>query len=118
MAVSSTRAAGTGINTFKQVKMIKKIMAGRDKGKRQWRYEEFPKTTAAQKLSSTEHQGKSANRRVTVLNKLFMKNVTDLMCTGVFAEVLYGNRIQISTGKWFLTGCLFQLRTFFPFQLK
>jgi ribosome-binding factor A len=84
---------------MKQVKVLKKIMAGRDKGKRRWHYEEFPKMIPASKLSSAEYQGKEANRRVTVLNKLFMKNVTDLMATGVFAEVLFGYGIQISTVK-------------------
>lgn len=79
--------------------MMKKIMAGHDKGKRRWHYEEFPKMVTAQKLSNAYGQGKEANRRITVLNKLFMKNVTDLMATGVFADVLFGYGIQISTIK-------------------
>lgn len=87
------------MSTLKQVKIMKKIMSGRDKGRRQWHYEEFPKMVTAQKLSNAEGQGKEANRRITVLNKLFMKNVTDLMATGIFAEVLYGHGIQITTVK-------------------
>lgn len=83
----------------KEVKVMKKIMAGRDKGKRRWHYEEFPKMVTASKLSNADGQGKEANRRITVLNKLFMKNVTDLMATGVFADVLFGYGIQISTVK-------------------
>lgn len=86
-------------SSLKEVKVMKKIMAGRDKGKRRWHYEEFPKMVTASKLSNAEGQGKEANRRITVLNKLFMKNVTDLMATGVFAEVLFGYGIQISTVK-------------------
>lgn len=87
------------VSDKREVKVMKKIMAGRDKGRRRWHYEEFPKMVTVQKLSSAGGQGKEANRRITVLNKLFMKNVTDLMSTGVYAEVLYGYGIQISTVK-------------------
>ncbi|KAG5681833.1 hypothetical protein PVAND_011241 [Polypedilum vanderplanki] len=76
-------------------------MAGREKGKRRWIYDEnqLPKMVNPTKLSSTTKQGKEANRRVTVLNKLFMKNVTDLMATDLFAEELYGYGLQISNVK-------------------
>lgn len=84
---------------MKQVKVMKKIMAGREKGKRRFRLEEYPKMVTAEKLSNPERQGKEGNRRITVLNKLFMKNVTDLMASGLFAEKLFGNGIQISTVK-------------------
>lgn len=83
--------------SMKQIKVMKKIMAGREKGKRRWVYNEnMPKMESATKLSSTLKQGKEANRRVTILNKLFMKNVTDLMATGMFAEKLYGYGLQVS----------------------
>lgn len=86
--------------SIKQIKVMKKIMAGREKGRRRWVYNEnMPKMESATKLSSTLKQGKEANRRVTILNKLFMKNVTDLMATGMFAEKLYGYGLQISTVK-------------------
>lgn len=82
--------------SVKQVKVLKKIMAGREKGKRRWVYNEnMPKMENPTKLSSTFKQSKEANRRVTVLNKLFMKNVTDLMATGMFAEKLYGYGLQV-----------------------
>lgn len=84
---------------IKQVKMMKKIMSGHDKGKRQWKIEEYPKMVSPEKLSNPANQGKEANRRVTVLNNLFMKNVTDLMTSGVFAEKIFGYGIQISTVK-------------------
>lgn len=77
--------------------MLKKIMAGREKGRRRWIYNEnMPKMENPTKLSSTLKQGKEANRRVTVLNKLFMKNVTDLMATGMFAENLFGYGLQVT----------------------
>lgn len=84
---------------MKQVKMMKKIMVGREKGKRRYHLEEYPKMITAEKLSNPERQGKEGNRRITVLNKLFMKNVTDLMASGIFAEKLFGHGIQISTVK-------------------
>lgn len=81
---------------IKQVKVMKKIMAGREKGKRRWMYNEnLPKMENPNKLGSTLNQGKEANRRVTVLNKLFMKNVTDLMATDLFAEDLFGFGLQV-----------------------
>jgi ribosome-binding factor A len=90
------------VQTIKQVQMMKKIIAGREKGKRRFVYNEnLPKSTPnPQKISNpTGEYGKAANRRIIVLNKLFMKNVTDLMSTGEFAEKLFGKGIQISTLK-------------------
>uniref|UniRef100_A0A182JXT9 Ribosome-binding factor A n=1 Tax=Anopheles christyi TaxID=43041 RepID=A0A182JXT9_9DIPT len=55
-----------------------------------------PKLLPTKSLASTNRQGKESNRRVAVLNKLFMKNITDLMATGSFASDLYGYGIQIS----------------------
>ncbi|XP_070504489.1 uncharacterized protein [Chironomus tepperi] len=96
----STTAQCLSQTSIKQIKVMKKIMAGREKGRRRWVYNEnMPKMESASKLSSTLKQGKEANRRVTILNKLFMKNVTDLMATGMFAEKLYGYGLQISTVK-------------------
>lgn len=39
---------------------------------------------------------KHTNRRITVLNKLFMKNITDLMATGAMAESITGLGIEVS----------------------
>lgn len=85
--------------SIKQVNMMKKIMAGREKGKRRYHLEEYPKMVSAVSLSNPVRQGKEGTRRITVLNKLFMKNVTDLMTSGIFAEKLFGHGIQISTVK-------------------
>lgn len=41
--------------------------------------------------------GKSKNsKRINVLNKLFMKNITDLMATGEYAHEFVGRGIEIS----------------------
>lgn len=80
----------------KQVHMLKKIMAGREKGKRRWCYNEnLPKVENIQKISSSKGQGKESNRRITVLNKLFMKNITDLMATDNFAKSILGYGLQV-----------------------
>lgn len=80
----------------KQVHMLKKIMAGREKGRRRWVYNEnLPKVETLQKISSSKGQGKESNRRITVLNKLFMKNITDLMATDNFARSILGYGIQV-----------------------
>lgn len=83
----------------KQVKMMKKIMVGREKGKRMYREEAHPKLNEASKLSSTDKQGKEANRRVTVLNKLFMKHITDMMACGDYADKIFGYGIQVASVK-------------------
>jgi ribosome-binding factor A len=98
--VSSQQCLGqskASIAFGKQVKMMKKIMVGREKGKRRYREEAHPKLIEASKLSSTEKQGKEANRRVTVLNKLFMKHITDMMACGDLADKIIGYGIQITT---------------------
>lgn len=80
----------------KQVHMFKKIMAGREKGKRRWVYNEnLPKIESVNKLSNPKGQGKESNRRITVLNKLFMKNITDLMATDSFSKSIVGYGIQV-----------------------
>jgi hypothetical protein len=76
--------------------MMKKIMAGRDKGNRRWKYNEnLPKLENVQKISSAKGQGKESTRRITVLNKLFMKNITDLMATDNFSKSIVGLGVQV-----------------------
>lgn len=83
----------------KQIHMMKKIMAGREKGRRRWMFNEnLPKMESVQKLSSAKGQGKECLRRITVLNKLFMKYITDLMATDLFAKEIAGYGLQVSTG--------------------
>ncbi|XP_058821074.1 uncharacterized protein LOC131683260 isoform X2 [Topomyia yanbarensis] len=43
--------------------------------------------------------GKESNRRLAVLNTLFMEQITDLIATGKFSEELVGHGIQISCVK-------------------
>jgi Tfp pilus assembly protein PilW len=94
-AIATTKCCDQVSN--KQVNVLKKIMAGREKGKKRWVYDlNLPKMENPNKISSTMRQGKQSNRRVTVLNKLFMKNVTDLMATDTFAASLYGYGLQVS----------------------
>ncbi|XP_052891967.1 putative ribosome-binding factor A, mitochondrial [Anopheles moucheti] len=89
LCASSTKAA----------KVLNKLMNG-NKSKKKRYYEETndqgPKLMPAKSLASSNRQGKESNRRIAVLNKLFMKNITDLMATGSFASDLYGYGIQIS----------------------
>lgn len=102
-AVINSRAVSTSCCLFakgsvtKQVHMLKKIMAGRDKGKRRWSYNEnLPKFESVQKLSNAKGQGKESLRRISVLNKLFMKYITDLMATDMFAKEIAGYGLQVS----------------------
>lgn len=92
---SCRRAADGSLN--KQVHMLKKIMAGREKGKRRFVYDEsLPLLESVTKLSSSKGQGKESIRRITVLNKLFMKHITDLMATDKFCQNILGYGLQVS----------------------
>lgn len=95
--IFTTTCVEQGNQKIKQVQMMKKIMVGREKGKRRWVYNEdkLPKVESAKNLSTTKGQiGKEANRRIAVLNKLFMKNVTDLMAYQ-FSDKLFGYGLQV-----------------------
>lgn len=47
-------------------------------------------------IASTHRQNKNASRRVVVLNKLFMKNVTDLLAASKLGEEIAGFGIEFS----------------------
>lgn len=97
ISTTCLRLKGSQLN--KQVHMLKKIMnGGREKGKRRFIFSDnLPKLETVKKLSDTKGQGKESGRRVTVLNKLFMKNITDLMATDKFAKNITGYGIQVKT---------------------
>ncbi|XP_029719222.2 putative ribosome-binding factor A, mitochondrial [Aedes albopictus] len=82
----------------KQGKVLNKLMYGSDKNKRKWYGERTSQTafSSPASLASTKGQGKESTRRLTVLNKLFMEQITDLMATGEYSEEIVGYGIQIS----------------------
>uniref|UniRef100_A0A182SL77 Ribosome-binding factor A, mitochondrial n=1 Tax=Anopheles maculatus TaxID=74869 RepID=A0A182SL77_9DIPT len=86
-------------SSTKAAKVLNKLMNG-SKTKKKRYYDETndrgPKLMQAKSLANSNRQGKESNRRIAVLNKLFMQNITDLMATGSFASDLYGYGIQIS----------------------
>lgn len=85
-----------GSQLNKQVHMLKKIMAGREKGRRRFFINEsLPKVEGIKKLSDAKGQGKESNRRITVLNKLFMKHITDLMAGEKFSNDISGYGLQV-----------------------
>lgn len=48
-------------------------------------------------LTKVKHEpGKRGERRIAMLNKMFMKNITDLMSTGTLAMNVVGYGIEIS----------------------
>lgn len=80
----------------KQINVMKKIMVGREKGKRRWILNEnMPKLETAKNISNTHGQTKSQSKRVIVLNKLFMKNISDLMATDAYAKNILGYGLQV-----------------------
>lgn len=83
-------------------KTLRKIISGRDKGKKNW-YSNYdsgsPKLPTPVGISQNKGQGKESNRRVSMLNKLFMKNITDLMATGDVSQRLLGRGLEVSRVK-------------------
>lgn len=87
-------------NVDKQVKMLRKLLGDRHTGsKRQWYPNEVsskPALSSTQSFSKSLRKGKNVVRRVHVLNKLFMKYVTDLMTTGEISQEIIGKGLEIS----------------------
>ncbi|XP_037809023.1 uncharacterized protein LOC119601868 [Lucilia sericata] len=93
---------------FRQGKIMGKLFGDRVSGsKKRW----FPSTESSQPGSNSvmfkqsqfgkkpNGGGKNATRRMTVLNKLFMKHVTDLMATGEISDTILGKGLQVSRVK-------------------
>lgn len=95
--MAKTATSGTSAN--RQMKVMNKLLFGKSKGKRGWYNTPSPGTFSqfsAKTLSNPVGVQKHTNRRITVLNKLFMKSITDLMATGAMAESITGLGIEIS----------------------
>lgn len=98
-------AASTTLRTAstpaRQSKILRKLVTGKEKAKRRW-YQDAPSTPkliTAASLSNPARQGKNAPRRVHVLNKLFMKHITDLLATGESSDMIVGRGLQVSHVK-------------------
>jgi len=48
------------------------------------------------KQTTKNNAGRQSNKRVVVLNKLIMKNITDLMATGENSDKLVGFGLEIT----------------------
>lgn len=79
---------------------IKKLSVNVKKGKSTKWYSEsttMPTFVSATKLVNDQKgMGKKSKRRSNMLNKLYMRNITDIMATGDMAEKLLGYGIQVS----------------------
>ncbi|KAM7347782.1 uncharacterized protein ACRADG_007264 [Cochliomyia hominivorax] len=104
----NARLFNKNTNILRQGKIMGKLFGDRVSGsKKRW----FPSTDSAQAASANvvfkqsqfgkppNSGGKNATRRMTVLNKLFMKHITDLMATGEISEYILGKGLQVSRVK-------------------
>lgn len=95
-------------NVFRQGKIMEKLFGHRVSGsKKRW----FPSADSTQSADSNvvfkqsqfgkapNSRGKNDTRRVNVLNKLFMKHITDLMATGEISESILGKGLQVTRVK-------------------
>lgn len=75
-------ATNKGFLMNRQVKTMNKLLTGKKKSKKNWKIDDgVPKLPSIESLSNPTSQGKSSQRRVHVLNKLFMQHITDYMAT-------------------------------------
>lgn len=65
---------------------------------RKFRYAETPILASPNVFSKGAHEGKRSvnSRRATVLNKLFMRYITDLMVSGDCSEAFSGYSVEIN----------------------
>lgn len=94
-------------NISRQGKIMEKFFGHRTSGsKKRW----FPSATETPADTQTflkqsnfgkasSGGGKNATRRMTILNKLFMKHITDLLATGEISESILGKGLQITRVK-------------------
>ncbi|XP_013101110.2 uncharacterized protein LOC106082904 [Stomoxys calcitrans] len=94
-------------NIFRQGKIMGKLFGNRVTGsKKRW----FPVSDTSvnvifkqspfgAKTPTTGGGGKNDSRRMTVLNKLFMTHITDLLATGEISEKVLGKGLQVSRVK-------------------
>lgn len=93
-------AKANATSSNRQVKIMTKLLFGKNKGKRGWYNTPSQSTlnqfSSVKSLSNPMGVQKHTNRRITVLNSLFMKQITDLMATGAMAESITGLGIEVS----------------------
>lgn len=93
----SRNASNKSFLAKRQSKTLNKLLTGKAKSRKVWRQEdESPKL---QSITSLTKPASSSLRRVNVLNKLFMRHITDYMATdGLFTgHGLEISRVQITT---------------------
>lgn len=92
-------------------------ISGSKSKKKYYRENELPTFLTGSSMADPKGMSKAGIRRINVLNKLFMKNITDIMATGEVSEELLGQGIQVSKVKvaqdfktvnvyWMATGTL------------
>lgn len=84
-------------NDSRQSKMLQKLMTGKKKSGLKWGVNVMPKPEAlhpAKKIPS-----KLSSRRTTVLNKMFMRHVTEIIATGPIGYELKGLGLEITQVK-------------------
>lgn len=68
-----------------------------------------PMPTVKSLTKVNREPGKQGLQRLAMLNKLFMKNITDLMSTGTVAMEIVGRGIEISKVSSYCLYCLYYL---------
>ncbi|KAJ8949277.1 hypothetical protein NQ318_022792 [Aromia moschata] len=88
------------LNSSRQIGNAMRKVLGTTK-KKKFHYEELPKLQTPNLLSEGSVEGKSSrnSRRVSILNKLFMRHITDQISSGECASMVFGHGIEIHKVK-------------------
>lgn len=85
-------------NNVKQAKIFSKLVGGKISGSKKKFYPTSDNLSHDQKhfnIVKPQKQGKNTNRRVKVLNKIFMTHISDLLATGQASNHVVGRGLQI-----------------------
>ncbi|KAL5291517.1 RBFA family protein [Megaselia abdita] len=95
--ISTCEAMSTS-NKLRQVKILSKLVGGKVSGSKKKFYPTQENLSHEQKhfsIVKPSKQGKNTDRRVTVLNKIFMTHISDLLATGQASNEIVGKGLQI-----------------------
>ncbi|KAK7862991.1 hypothetical protein R5R35_014546 [Gryllus longicercus] len=83
----------------KQAKTMAKLMTASYRKKKSWYSAEIMSNIPLLPANKKFQEGGTTKRRVDVLNKLFMRSITDLLATGEVAPYLIGHGVSITKVK-------------------
>ncbi|KAK4878078.1 hypothetical protein RN001_010584 [Aquatica leii] len=98
LLTSTTRFLHVSVSRNGQAKVMKKIISGTKQSKKKFKYHETPSLPTPTSFSKGSFESKRStdSKRAQVLNKLFMRYITDLMACGECSSAFVGHGIEVN----------------------